>query len=327
MRQTGMLLPLLDDPTIAAEFLAGISGQVASVNSLCLVLLAIKFDKLLGKPGSCLDRHSYAAGDLLSHLSQARARLASKRCSWDECIALVRWIMGGVLHCAPLVGVPAPASLQQQDAALKRCLGVRSTAERLSLNACQLAAVGWGPDSLDRRSGLVTNAMFFLAGCGLYLTVSTDRAVGRILDNLRPPSPQSLVGVFNPAPQRPVSAVWDCLQTLSPQAWQAVLPDCCPISAAAAALLQDGADWSSACRLFCQQLPNPNLAEKWLDGSWEDPACPHMDPRSAYLLRPVRRPNGDCCLFGDGSYIPHDGATFSSQARGFGASADGLRHG
>ena len=133
-------------------------------------------------------------------------------------------------------------------------------------------ALSSDPDSLDRRSGLVTNAMFFLPGYGLYLTV------GRILDNLRPPSPQSP----SRAPQQPVSAVWDCLQTpsgfpgrlfllpgpppLSPQAWQAVLPDCCPVSAAAAALLQDGVDWSPECRLFCQQLPNPNLRRTgWTD--------------------------------------------------------------
>ena len=38
------------------------------------------------------------------------------------------------------------------------------------------------PGRVDQITGLVTSAMRFLAGYGIYLTVSTDRAVARVLD-------------------------------------------------------------------------------------------------------------------------------------------------
>ena len=38
------------------------------------------------------------------------------------------------------------------------------------------------PGRVDQITGLVTNAMRFLAGYGIYLTVSTDRTVARVLD-------------------------------------------------------------------------------------------------------------------------------------------------
>ena len=97
-------------------------------------------DRLLGKRGTVLDRHSLAASDLLGKLEAARRRLSSKCCSWDEACAMMQWILGGTLNYAPfLVGLPAPSALHREDAALHRLihasLGTRVTAEHVSLSA------------------------------------------------------------------------------------------------------------------------------------------------------------------------------------------------
>ena len=52
------------------------------------------------------------------------------------------------------------------------------------------------PSELDSHSGLVTDALRFLAGYGLYLSLSTDRFVSRVLDALAPSTHQPLVGAF-----------------------------------------------------------------------------------------------------------------------------------
>ena len=52
---------------------------------------------------------------------------------------MTQWVLGGVLGYAPLLGIPSPADLRREDAALHRLLraglGVRSTSERVSLSA------------------------------------------------------------------------------------------------------------------------------------------------------------------------------------------------
>ena len=101
-----------------------------------------------------LDRHTLSAADLLGTFAAARRRLSMKYCTWDECVALYQWIVRGVAGYAPLVGIPSPVSLHEEDAAFQRLLlsglGVRSTAERVSLLAasqsgCELCKLLWNP--------------------------------------------------------------------------------------------------------------------------------------------------------------------------------------
>ena len=349
-------------------------------------------DKLLGKVGTPLDRHSLASEALVSRLSSLRTRLVSKRCTWDEAVALVQWIAGGVLGYAPLVGLPKPAEVHREDAALHRLiqsgLGVRSTSERVSLSASrrsgglgvpllsemlvssvaadlvsllngveQASAVArdtlrqallCAPHEVQQHQGLVTNAMGFLAGYGLYLSLSTDRLTARILDHLSPPPPQSLVGPFS-QPRFDAAArfcrfgvlansVRVALQRIlllpglpnlaNPEAWTRCLPEHAPVSAVACAgaarqaLSDSVADWTSECRLFHVAPPQVPPDENWLDLAWEDPWHPDADARSAVLLHPVPTPNEDFVLFGDGGFKSGVGATFACQARGFGSSTD-----
>ena len=52
---------------------------------------------------------------------------------------------------------------------------------------------------LPKHAGTLTDAMRFLAGYGFYLSLSTDRFVARVLDNLNTVAPQLLAGGFVPA--------------------------------------------------------------------------------------------------------------------------------
>ena len=109
-------------------------------------------DKLLGKRGTPSDRHTLAREDLLAKLASVRQRLSTKCCAWDEITAMAQWVLGGVMGYGPLLGVPSPANLHREDAALHRLLhaslGVRSTCERVSFSASRsvggLGALGRG---------------------------------------------------------------------------------------------------------------------------------------------------------------------------------------
>ena len=187
-----------------------------------------RIDRLLGKRGVLFDRHSLPAEDLLSKFAAARRRLSAKHCSWDECLALYQWVMRGAASYVPLVGIPAPVSLHEEDACFQRlllsALGVRSTAERVSLLAAfHIGGLGapsvvetlvascasdlitllsgsstaslvardslrhallLPPQQAEDWDGLVVRGMRFLSGYGFHITVSTDRFVGRVLDLL-----------------------------------------------------------------------------------------------------------------------------------------------
>lgn len=141
-----------------------------------------KEERLLGKRGSVLDRHSLAAADLLGTFDAARRRLSMKHCTWDECVALYQWIVRGVAGYAPLVGIPSPVSLHEEDAAFQRLilsgLGIRSTAERVSLLAASHSGGLGAPSVVETLvASCASDLVVLLSG------VSTASLVAR--DSLR----------------------------------------------------------------------------------------------------------------------------------------------
>ena len=96
-------------------------------------------EKLLGKRGCFLDRHTLAAEDLAEKLDRLRTSLASRRYNWDELLVAVQIFVCSHINYASLVGVPAPVIMHRRDAAVQqlmlRALHVRSTAERVGLLA------------------------------------------------------------------------------------------------------------------------------------------------------------------------------------------------
>ena len=295
---------------------------------------------------------------------------------------MTQWVLGGVLGYAPLLGIPSPADLHREDAALHRLLhaglGVRNTSERVSLSAPRSAgglgipllsemlvaavasdlllllngtsqaadlardslraALDSPPAELPRHCGLVATALHFLAGYGLYLNVSTDRFISRLLDNLNPAPTQPLHGPFHPSRFEAAARFARCgtiansvAQDVPPsrwgeaELWSNLLPEHLPLSsqacarAARAALQQADSDWQQECLIF-HVAAAPAPPEDWRDVAWEDPWLPSGDPRSGHLLTPFPGFTAppDFALFGDGGFSAAYGATFCSQARGFG---------
>ena len=96
-------------------------------------------EKLLGKRGTILDRHSLAAADTLVKVGALRGRIASLHTSWDEAATMWQLIARGVVGYVTVVGTPAASSLHAEDSAffllvLSR-LGARSSLERISVTA------------------------------------------------------------------------------------------------------------------------------------------------------------------------------------------------
>ena len=354
-------------------------------------------DKLLGKRGTPSDRHTLAREDLLAKLASVRQRLSSKSCAWDEITAMTQWVLGGILGYGPLLGVPSPADLHREDAALHRLLhaslGVRSTAERVSFSASRSVgglgaplvtellvsavaadlqvllngtsqaaevardslrlALHCPPAQLHCHQGMLLSALHLLAGYGLYLSLSTDRFICRLLDNLAPPNPHPLHGPYLPTRFQAAAQFARCsvtanaVRTAWQQAiaqgippnrwgeaivWRNLLPEHAPVShsacatAARKALAQSHSDWLVECSIFhVPACPVPD--EEWSVQAWDDPWSPGCDLRSNHLLSP--EPPGaaylsheDQALYGDGGYSPSVGATFCCQARGFGAAGE-----
>ena len=74
---------------------------------------------LLGKATAFSDKHTLAAGELVSRLRQALRRLSQHRASWDERVAFFQWVMRGTISYVPLVGFPSPLELHQLDTAFQ----------------------------------------------------------------------------------------------------------------------------------------------------------------------------------------------------------------
>lgn len=348
-------------------------------------------ERLLGKRGFVFNRHEPAAADLLEKFASARRRLAYKRCSWEECVALYQWIMRGVAGYAPLVGIPHPLQLHAEDAAFQRLLlsviGVRSTAERVSLVAAQQVgglgapsvveavaascasdlitllsgvstasgvardalryAMSLPPDRVEAWDGLVLRGMRFLSGYGFYITVSTDRLVGRVLDVLASasPPPQPLIGPFDGdsflAAQRfcRVGVLANTIRTAlvafrgaalpmahwdDPAHWVGHVSAACSFSALDVAsavgqcLQADSVEWRAECAMFRPRVLPPVIPMDWPVTAWDDPWSEAADPRSQFLDEAHASFTQDFGIYGDGGALSCGHASFSAQARAFG---------
>ena len=205
------------------------------------------------------------------------------------------------------------------------------------------------PEAVVDFKGVVPNAMRFLAGYGIYIGVSTDRTVSRLLDALAlrlACDPQPLVGPFDPRAHRraadlcrvgrlansfrlAVARLRDAAVPPgawgAPDVWVPALVGLALLSPAECAAAARGAgeassrDWQVECSIFCVRH-RPLLPEDWGQEAWLDPWGPSADRRSRHLdsVAPDPGPGEDIALYGDGGFVPGVGATFSAQARAFG---------
>ena len=104
---------------VAAEGYDTWSGEVA--RAVVPRILEDTPEKLLGKRGSIRDKHNMARGILEERLRGIRISARSRRASWDELAAVVSLVVRGVLSYAPLVGLPFPSTLHNEDAAFQPC--------------------------------------------------------------------------------------------------------------------------------------------------------------------------------------------------------------
>ena len=65
---------------------------------------ADSLEKLLGKRGTILDRHSIASVDTIERISALRIRIASMHASWDEAAMMLQIIARGIVGYVPVVG-------------------------------------------------------------------------------------------------------------------------------------------------------------------------------------------------------------------------------
>ena len=346
-------------------------------------------EKLLGKRGTILDRHSLADANTLAKIVVLRGRIGSLHASWDEAATMWQLIARGIIGYVTIVGTPSAASLHSEDSAFFRLvlsrLGARASLERVSLTAprnigglqlasiveyavasvasealyllngltlaSQLArdslrfAMNEDPGSLTASTGLICRALTFLAGYGIYVTVATDKLVGRMLDALASKHKDighPLIGRFmmqdfaraqkycrfgkiantirfaiakltsGGVPKRN----WTATRT-----WKQALPGAGFLDARQCrdayleATSQSSLDYTTECFIFGRSPININ--EDWGDGAWVDPSAPDLDKRAQNLDSPVPTPDCELGLFGDGGYDIVRGASFSAEARPF----------
>ena len=89
------------------------NGQV--MESFVPRSFADSLEKLLGKRGTILDRHTTASVDTVERISALRSRIATMHASWDEAAMMWQLIARGVVGYVPVVGTPSPSSLHDED--------------------------------------------------------------------------------------------------------------------------------------------------------------------------------------------------------------------
>lgn len=195
----------------------------------------------------------------------------------------------------------------------------------------------------DGVCGLVVNALRFLAGYGIYVSLSTDRFVSRTLDAIarrRGRRHLLMIGrydqrafeegaamcrvgrlansirrVFNE--QRSANLPLEVLGHAQDR-WEAALGglgcvtarECAEAVREAAA--QSHSDWLVERELFDAPSGGERLQEDWLEGAWDDPSGSAADLRNRWLDSPQALSNAHDCdvaLYADGGYTGAIGAT------------------
>ena len=207
------------------------------------------------------------------------------------------------------------------------------------------------PLAIEGRGGMVLQAMRFLATYGIYLTVSTDRFVSRMLDAKQAQDglqPQAMVGSYDTSRAeagRSLCRVGALANTLrlavrqmreagiqqhvwgtDPSVWAQSLPNMAFITPnecsglAAAALRHSGRDWHMERAMFGVLSAPSNLDEDWPEEAWENPLQRSPDPRSRALIAPsalALSQDDELAFFSDGGLDRRHGATFGAVARRF----------
>ncbi|CAE7257788.1 unnamed protein product, partial [Symbiodinium necroappetens] len=208
------------------------------------------------------------------------------------------------------------------------------------------------PDQLDSHEGTLLSALKFLAGYGLYVEVSTDRMVGRILDCIAGENAlsQPFTVAFQPATHaralvycrvglaaNSIRRAWHRIRTVAPvQEWFSVacwtehLDLACPFppstcaNAARRASEQAESDWRTECAIFRPGNASPPISEDWPVEAWER-ANSVPDARTAFLMAQascLQLEGWDYAMFGDGGRVCQNCPTYSYQARSFGPVGD-----
>ena len=209
------------------------------------------------------------------------------------------------------------------------------------------------PVTPNIEQGLVCRALRFLAAYGIYPTVSTDKTVGRILDELhatRGLRSLSLLGPFNSAEERiglsycrvgkianGTRQLVSLLRSSSAHrlTWHLspLLRRSKALSGIASSKMKEAIrlacmashrDWLSELSIF--QPPSslgPFPPEDWSPDCWSLPLDPSNDRRSALLDRasPTHFEH-DAILVSDGGEHPLHGCTYAAEVRSFGQNDD-----
>ncbi|CAE7204856.1 unnamed protein product [Symbiodinium sp. CCMP2592] len=253
-------------------------------------------------------------------------------------------------------GVQLPSMVEAMVAAvgsdLLLLLNGKTTSSGLARAELRMA-MQLDPDAASAHQGIVCRAMVFLAGYGIYLSVSTERLLSRLLDHLKTrlgsPHAQFVgpadewahqqgaqycrVGRFANSLRRALDSLRHAVDTRDwgfEHVWQQHLEHSSGLSpsdcaaAMRAATTASSSDWKVECGLFHRPFPNAESSEDWATDAWDNPWANKVDSRSDYLDSRVEVPfHGlDFGMYSDGGMLHAGNCTFSSQARSFGGVGD-----
>ena len=292
----------------------------------------LNYAPLVGTPSpQALHRHDSA-------VQQHLLRALHVRSSAERVGLLAPRSVGGLQLFSAVEG-----SLASVAAEVLRLLSSQSPAGQLARDALR-EAMSMEPEAAEQCDYMIVRALRHLAGYGIFVNASMDRAVCRILDHLADLQGHRPPGLIGPFEQRKytsmllycrvgrlANAIRSCLihfrnsgiadtEWGNPAHWLH-LPADCPASpqqcadATAASLARSRSDWALECDLFgVHHLP---VTENWSEAAWDDPQDPSNDLRSQHLdNRQQVLPNTDLALFADGG-ANAEATVAACQARAF----------
>ena len=260
----------------------------------------------------------------------------------------------GLLARQQVGGAQLPSVVESMVAAVMRdvlaLINGTSPASQIARDTLRQAMV-MAPCLSADHTGVVTSALRFLSGYGIYVGVSTDRWVGRLLDahqhrhriafqkivlpfresdylaggslcRVGPIANSLRMGCAGLRSAGTPFSLW-CQHNV----WAPHLPVDSPISpqdcAAAVALASPRSerDWRSERLIFGANPNAAGIGEDWSEDAWEWPFRDSVDRRSSALceLLPAQAQAAeDIAVFGDGGFASRVGATFAAGARTFG---------